>query len=213
MGVNEDVFKLVESFYNREIDAFDMYLEGFGGVFVRRSKDGLVMGYADKRKRFAADDHYTIFFDRKKISGLHRKLADSETEVYMKYNVEYLQSTDGIRRLTQDMQKKSNMPLYMKLLLTLLYTPAIMAFQGSYKRCREAEILQDSEARKIGMKSPCIYVRLGRLERLLLPLYDKAFLMESLVNRVMYGEKPSRGFREQNFPGSQITKHERKDVR
>jgi hypothetical protein len=73
-----------------------------------------------------------------------------------------------------------------------------------------AVILEDSYAKKLGMKSPCIYVKPGYLERLILPLYDKTVVMQTFAHTFRFGDKPSRGFVEQDFPGSRITKHPRK---
>ena len=208
MAVNENVLRLVRAFYNREIDDFSLYLEGFGGLFISRTKDGMVMGYKDKNKRLGIDDHVTVFFDKHGLKGLHRKVADAETNVYMKYDVEYFDSSQGIKKLVQDMQKRADVPLYMKPLLVLLYRGMEWAFEGTH--LRSAKVLENSEARKLGMKPPCIYVKTGYVERLFFPLYDKTLVLETLINKFKFGESPSRVFSEQHYPGSQITKHPKK---
>jgi len=207
MAVNGNVLRLVRAFYNGEVDDFSLYLEGFGGLFVSRTKDGMVMGYVDKNKRLGTDDHVTVFFDKHGLKELHRKVADAETDVYMKYTVDYFHSPQGIKKLVQDMQKRADVPFYMKMLLILVYRGLNSAFDETH--LRSAKVLENSEAQKLGMKSPCIFVKTGYLLRLILPLYDKTLLLQNLFNSFKFGESPSKVFREQHFPGSQITKHQK----
>lgn len=208
MAASESVSKLVRTFYNREIDEFSVYLEGFGGIKISRTKDGLVSLFTDKNVRLGIDDHFTAFFDEHGFRGLHRKVADEETDVYMKYNVDYIQSPAGIRKLVQDMQKRKDTSIAMKLLLLVLYRGANWAFTETHSR--SVKILKDSEATKLGMKSPCIYVKTRYVDRFLLPIYRKSLVFQNLIHRRRFKERPSKVFREQHYPGSEITKHPKK---
>jgi len=211
MEINEGVLKLVGAFYNYEIDDLNLYIEGFGGLFLRRTKDAIVMGYTDKRKRFGKDDHVTLFVDNYQMRGLHRKVSDAETDVYMRYNIDYFQSPEGIRKLAQDMQKGTDVPIYMKPLLLLLYNVLNVMFHRAQSSCRDIRILEDSEARRLGMKSPCIFAKLGYIERLTLPIYGDTIVLQSFIHALKFREKSSNGFTEQRFPGSHVTKHPRKE--
>lgn len=208
MDVNEEVLKLTKAFYNHEIEHLNLYIEGFGGLFLSRTKDGMVMGYKDKNMQLGINDHVTVLFDEHELKGLHRKVIDVETDVYMTYGVDYFQSSDGNKKLMQDMQKRGDVPLVIKLLLPLIYRTLSWVFEGTHHR--SARVLENSEARKLGMKPPCIYVKLGYVDRIFLPVYGKTILLQNLVNRFRFGEKPSGVFVEQDYPGSQITKHPRK---
>jgi hypothetical protein len=204
------VLKLMRAFYNHEIDDFNLYVEGFGGLFISRTKDGMVMGFVDKNKRFGPDDHVTVFFDRQGLKGLHRKVGDAGTDVYMTYNVEYFQSPEGIRKLVQDMQNKRDMPFYLKTLLMVLYKLMRMFYGAGFKN---AVILEEPDAQKLGMKSPCIFVRPGDLVSSTLPLYNWTIRFQRFLHMSKFGERLSEGFAEQHFPGSQIRKHSKRTKR
>lgn len=213
MALNEDLSRLMRTFHNREIDDLSLYVEGFGGFFISRTKDGMIIGYKDKNKRFGTDDHMTIFFDESGLKGLHRKVADAKTDVYMKYNVDYFQSSKGTTKLVQDMQKRTDVPLYMKMLLVVLYRVIRAVYAVGFKSSVRAKILENSEARKLGMKSPCIYVKPEVIEKLFLPQYGKIIQLQNLIHMFKFGEKTTKGFREKHFPGIQVTKHPKKGKR
>lgn len=210
MALEEELSKWIKAFYNREIDTFSLYVEGFGGFFLRRTKDGMVIGYLDKNKHFGIDDHVTLFFDTHGLRGMHRKVTDADNVVYMKYNIDYFRSPDGIKKLLQDTQKRNDVPFRIEMLLALLYRTLNWVFDRGM-HFRSLKILEDSEARKLGMKSPCIYVKPGYTERILLPIYNKIIQVQSSIHMRKFGKRPSEGFREQNFPGNQITKHPKKE--
>jgi hypothetical protein len=209
MDVNEEVLELTREFENREIDHFSVYIEGFGGFFISRAKDGMVMGYADKNKQLGANDHVTVFFDRHGgLTGLHRKIIDAETDVYMTYNVDYFLSPEGIKKLLQSTQERADEPLYMKALMMLIYRQLNWASKRELHK--NAMVLKNSEAQKIGVKPPCLYLRVGFVDRLFLFIYGRIILWLNFATMLRVGEIPSRMFVEQHYPGSQITKRPKK---
>lgn len=48
MRYDEKVLEVVKSFHERSVERLSVYIEGFGGFFISRSKDGFVIGYMDK---------------------------------------------------------------------------------------------------------------------------------------------------------------------
>jgi len=194
----------MRSFYANRIEHITWYIEGFGGIFLSRAKDGMIVRYTEKNKRVGTDDHFTVLLDKQKVKGIHRKVSDDKTDVYMKYDSDYIFSSEGMRKFMQDMQKQSDMPLAMKLLLMILYRAANWASQG--KHHRNIELLGNSEALKLGVKPPCIYVKLRYVDRFVFSLYSLMIAFQTSVYRYKFKERPSEGFREQKFVGSHITK-------
>ena len=208
MDFDQEILKLTYSFYQREIDYFSLYVEGFGGFFVSRSKDGMIIGYKDKGKRFSEDDHVTIFFDHQEgLKGIHKTVSDEESKVYVKYAVEYFDSDKGVQSLVRDMQLRPDTPSYMKLILIILYAIFRFFYRLGF---RNAKLLNDLQATAIDMKAPCIYVEPKTLARIFLIPYAKMLKSQSSLHRRMFGDEPTKGFKEQQFPGSIITKHEKK---
>jgi hypothetical protein len=71
LSFDKRVLEVVKTFHERRIDRLTVYVEGFGGLFLSRVKDGFVIGYIDKNKRFGIDDHVTVFYGEKGLEGLH----------------------------------------------------------------------------------------------------------------------------------------------
>jgi hypothetical protein len=208
MASNEDIFRLIEAFYNNRIGDISLYIEGFGGFFLSRTKDGIVIGYVDKNKHFGTDDHFTVLLDNQKVKGIHRKVSDNETDVYVRYEVDYLSSPSGIGKLMQDMQRQANVSLSMKLLFVILYKGLNWSFEG--KHHKSIKTLEDSRARELGMKPPCIYVKLRFPEKVVFASIGKVLSLTGFLYKRKFKERPTDGFREQRFPGSHITKHPKK---
>lgn len=204
MTASTNLSKLIRSFYNREIDRFSLYVEGFGGFFISRTKDGMVMGFIDKKLLLGTDDHFTVFLDKSGLKGLHRKVTDIETDVYIRYNVDYIQSPEGVRHLIQDMRERRDVSMAVKLLLAFLYKVLDWVSKGTHYR--SAEVLQDLEARKVGMKSPCIYVKLKHIDRVFFSVYGKMLQLQNRLQRLRYGKRTSKVFTEHKLPASQTSK-------
>jgi hypothetical protein len=164
----------------------------------------MVLGFTEKDKRIGIDDHVTVLLEEQKVKGIHRKVSDDKTDVYMRYGSDYIFSSEGMRKFVQDMQKQTNMPLAMKLLLMILYRAAIWASQGEHHR--NIQLLDDSEALRLGVKPPCIYVKLRYVDRFIFSLYGKMITFQSFVYRYKFKKSPSEGFKEQKFVGTHITK-------
>jgi hypothetical protein len=200
---NKDFEKLMTSFDNREISEFDIYIEGFGGISAKRVKDGMVMFYTDKNRRFGPEDHVTFLFGKDGSYGIHRRVSDAQTNVYMKYDIDYLRSPEGITKLVQDMQKRTDMPAIVKPMFVALYTYIRSVVKTDFK---SSKILADSEAQRLGMHSPCIYVKPRFAERLVLPIIGKNILMVNFFHQSRFKENPTEGFRETRVLGTTITK-------
>lgn len=208
----EELSRLLNAFYDRKIDDLSLYVEGFGGFFLSRTKDGVVIGYIDEDKRFGIDDHVTFLFDLQEVKGMHRKVIDENNVVYIKYNIDYFRSPDGIKKLLQDLQRRNDVPLSIKILLVPLYWILNWAFNRGM-RYRSLKILVNSEARKLGMKPPCIYVKPGYTERFLLPIYNWIIRWQKHVIKRKFGKRTSDAFREQRYPGSHVTKYPKRKTR
>lgn len=207
LDVDRDFKRLMIDFYNREIDRFSVYLEGFGGISVSRTKDGMVAFYTDKNKKLGNEDHVTALFSKGGLISLHRKVSDKETDAFMRLDAGYFESYSGIEKLVQDMQKQTNMPLIAKLLYIPLYTIVIRFFEAKSVSVR---VLNDSEAEKLRMKSPCAYIKPAPVERLLLLIIGRNILLQNLVYLSRFGKKPTDAFREVRVLGTTVTKHPRK---
>jgi hypothetical protein len=206
---DEKIREVVKSFRERRVDRLSVYIEGFGGFFISRSKDGFVIGYMDKNKRFGIDDHVTVFYGKQGLEGMHRKVTDVRNDVYMKFETSYFAAPEGIKKLQQDLQEKRDMRMMMKVLYVVLYRLADLALTQGEKMGEKARLLDVSEARKKGLKSPCIYVRLGFMQRSILYMYDRNILLQTYLTNVLLGEQTTKLFKEQNLPGIQITKHQK----
>lgn len=208
MDPETNISKLIKDFYNRKKDNFNMYIEGFGGIFVKRTKDGMVLGYTDKTKRFGLDDHVTIFFGKSELKGIHRKVADSNTEVYMKFNENYFQSPSGIKSLMTDIQRRSDVPKIMRALMPILYENLKYIYTES--GFASANILKDSQAKALGMESPCLYINPGLIKKFILIPLDKIIRFQQKTYMEKFKGNANKGFKEQNIPGNIITKRKKK---
>jgi hypothetical protein len=205
---NPAVSALVMLFYNGKIDRIDVYAEGFGGFYVSRVKDGMVIGYKDRAKRFSADDHVTVFFNKEDgFSGLHRRITDSQSIVYISYAVDYFLTDNGIRKLLQDMQKVPNTSLFKKTLFLMVYQQAKVFYNLGFSLV----LISKTKAKQLGVKSPCIYIKPKLTGKILLIVFSKIIQTLALVNTRKFGNYPSRGFKSQNFPGSIVSKKKLKD--
>jgi len=203
LDANKDFEKLMASFNNREIREFDIYVEGFGGISAKRAKDGMVMFYTDKNKRFGPEDHVTFLFGKDGLDGIHRRVSDAQTNVYMKYEIDYLRSPEGIKKLVQDMQKRTDMPAIAKPMFVALYAYARAVCKANF---RSIKILADSEAQRLGMHSPCVYVKPRFVDRLALPFMGKNVLLLNFFYQSRFRENPTEGFREARVLGTTVTK-------
>jgi hypothetical protein len=212
MDPNEERLKWAKAFCNREIRRFSVYVEGFGEIFIRRVKDGMVIGYRDKNKHFGINDHFTIFFDMHGVTDIHRTVGDASNVVYMKYNIDYFSSPDGIGKLLRDTQKQRGISFATKMLFVIVYKQFNRVFEEGL-HVKSFRVLSDLEAQRLGTKSPCVYVKAGYAEQILfLPLYKIIIQLVSGIFMHRFGKRPSEGFMEQKYMGTHITKHqERKE--
>ncbi|MEM3572844.1 MAG: hypothetical protein QXW80_03945 [Candidatus Micrarchaeia archaeon] len=165
----------------------------------------MMIGYIDKNKHFGIDDHVTVLFNIYEVKSMHGKVIDQDTIVYMKYDVNYFSSPDGIKKLLQDMQKRNDISFRVKMVLLLIYQIVKWVFdRGCYSR--DLRILKNSEARNLGMRSPCIYIKPVGTEKILLPIYNWIICWQSYILKRKFGKRTSITFKEQSFPGVRITK-------
>jgi hypothetical protein len=210
MDSNEERLKWAKAFCNREIRHFNVYVEGFGEIFIRRVKDGMVIGYRDKNKHFGIDDHVTILFDRHGIKDIHRTVGDISNVVFMKYNIDYFSSPDGIGKLLRDTQEQRGISFATKMLFVVVYKQFNRVFEEGLQ-VKSFRVLSDSEAQELGMKSPCVYVKAGYAERILfLPLYKIIMQLVSGAFMHRFGKKPTEGFIQQKYMGTHITKRQKR---
>jgi hypothetical protein len=211
MDSDEASSKWLKAFYNREVTRFTVYLDGFGELFVRRIKDGMVIGYRDKNKHFGIDDHVTIFFDEHGVKDIHRTIGDKSIIVFMKYNIDYFNSPDGIGKLLRDAQEQEGISLGTKVVFMLAYWLLNRVFEGGLNT-KIIKGLSDQEAQELGTESPCLYVKAGYAERiLLLPIYKIAIQLVSGAFMYRFNRRPTDGFKEQKHMGIHITKRQKRN--
>ena len=204
MTAYKDASQLFNAFRNGETNRFSVYVEGVGGFFVSRSKDGIVFGSVDKRMKEAKDDHSTVLWDGyDKLKGFHRTVSDDEAVVNLKYDIDYVLSPNGIKKLLQDTSKKRETPLAMKVMLMLFYRALMLVFQRTWYKC--VGVVGDSEARKLGLKPPCIYVKPKGIERVMFPIYARSLTMQNRILHHIHA-KPTNRFRERRYVGNVVTK-------
>ena len=158
MDVDERILKVFRDFHERKIDSLTLFVEGFGGFFFKRVKDGFVVGYEDKKKRFGLDDHVTVFYGQRGLEGLHRKISDKTTDVYVRPEVTYMESSGGINRMLQDLERRGNVNLLTKMIVTLVYKSLGTAFREGQTMAKRATLLNDSEALKKGVFGLHVFV-------------------------------------------------------
>ncbi|MFQ6080487.1 MAG: hypothetical protein ACE5OW_02325 [Candidatus Bathyarchaeia archaeon] len=102
----KEVEELVKDFINGKERRFYLYVAGLGMFFYSRTSSGIVLGYVDDKLRVGLDDHVTLVLDRKyDLKGFHRKVLDKETEVRIDINVDYILSSDGLKKLVKDLDR------------------------------------------------------------------------------------------------------------
>lgn len=209
MSPDKNVADVFRSFHERRINKLTVYLEGFGGFFFGRAKDGFVTGYIDRNKQFGVHDHVTVLLGKNGLEGLHRKVSDVETDVYVKFEPTYLSSPEGFQKLVQTMQGRKDMKTSEKVILALVYKMVGIAYVGTEKMGQEARLLDPSEALKRGLRPPCVYLKPSFLQKLLLQIIREDILLQRYLTDLILGKYTTRAFAEMNIPGTIITKRRR----
>jgi hypothetical protein len=109
------------------------------------------------------------------------------------------------------MQRQSRMSLGLKIVLMLGYRLLNWSYETTHHK--DFRVLKKSEAIDLGMKPPCIYVKLRSAAKLFFIPYGRIISLQARSHKWRFGESPSRGFLEQSFPGSKITKKRKKKER
>jgi hypothetical protein len=209
MGAQQEIARILRDFYDRKIDNLNIYLPGFGGLFVGRTKDGIAIGYSDKNKHFGNDDHATVLFDKQGIKGIHRTVSDDYSVVYMKPNVEYIIQANGMKNLLQEIQRKGKMPLPAQAVWMMVFRALNWASESGTTMSKNLTLLTEEQAAKLGMSSPCLYLEPQLNQKLIIPLYNILIRFQNLYFK-MFGKKPTSGFTPGDFPGLRTTKYPKK---
>lgn len=209
MSVNTDLREVFRAFHEGRMKRINIYLEGFGGFFLSRVKDGFVVGYVDRNKRIGIDDHATVFYGKRGLEGLHRKVSDSQNAVYMRPEAVYMTSPEGLGKLLQDMQRRKDISAYGKIVTFLVYQALGVGLRQGLKMGESGRVrlLDDVEAQKKGLRSPGLYLKPSFLEMLLLRICGVNIFLQNYMNRLVCGDQSTRPFVEQDFPGVRITRH------
>lgn len=208
MVVYKDVSQLIEAFKSGEIDRFSIYVEGLGGFFVSRSKDGFLFGCTHEKMREGKDDHSTVLWDEHgELKGFHRKVSDDQTDVYMKYDINYVLLPNGIKKLLQDMSRNNETPFPAKVMQMLFYQSFKSVFERTWDE--NVRVLKDSEARKRGLKTPCFHVKPKGVERMFFQLLRQSLIAQNRILGRIHA-KPTDRFRERRLVGSIVTKYRKK---
>lgn len=208
MVVHKDASQLINAFKNGEIDRFSIYVEGLGGFFVSRSKDGFLFGCVDEKMREGKDDHSTVLWDEHgELKGFHRKISDDETDVYMKYDINYVLLPNGTKKLLQDISRNGETPFFAKVVQMLFYRTFKLVFERTWDE--NVRVLQGSEARKRGLKTPCFHVKPRNVDKMFFQLVRQSLIAQNrLLGRIH--AKPTDRFRERHLVGSIVTKRRKK---
>jgi hypothetical protein len=59
------------------------------------------------------------------------------------------------------------------------------------------------------MKSPCLYLKTKVLGKIMMILFSRIITGMNYVQKRKFGDKPTRVFPNQNFPGSRVTRRKR----
>ena len=200
----KDTSQLFNAFRNEETGRFSIYVEGVGGFFVSRSKDGIMFGSVDKRMKEAKDDHATVLWDKHgKWKGFHRRVSDEEADVYLKYDLNYILSQDGIKKLLQDTSRKGGTPFAMKVMFMLFYRALRLVFQRTWYE--GGRVIGDCEARELGLKAPCVYVKPKGIERVMFKIFAQSLIIQNRILHRIHA-KPTSRFRDRRLVGSVVTK-------
>jgi len=205
---NEDaLLELARSFHNNKEEKVYVYLKNFGGIFAKRIKDGMTLGYLEKRNKIGKEDHATIFYNTTVgLSGLHRKIVDNKTTVYVHYMLEYVTRKNGLKRLLVDLLNDENTEGYVKAIVLFVFYEIRLFYGIGLKR---VTLLSNTKAKRLGMKSPCIFIETGLVGTVQLVVFSKLLPVIRYYSVQSFGDSPSRGFKEQGFPGAVISKKNR----
>ncbi len=213
MSTQEETKRILIDFYTRKINRINIYLPGFGGLFVGRTKEGLSIGYLDKGKRFGHDDHSTVLFDKEGIKSIHRTVSDDYSVVYMKPNVDYIVQGNGTRSILQDIQQRGKMPLPAKIVWMMVFRTLNWASDSGDAISKNVATLTEKQANELGMDSPCLYIEPQVSQRLIIPLFSVLIKFQSYANSRMFNKRPTSGFIPGDFPGLITTKHTKRKTK
>ena len=205
---NKDLFSIALAFHYKQIDKIYVYIKNFGGLYASRTKDGMTLGYLDKLNKIGKEDHATIFYNTEVgFSGLHRTIIDSESVVYLRYSMHYITRNNGLKLLLVDLLKDGKTPGYMKAMLLVVFYEIRLFYKRGVKK---TVLLSKSKAKSLKMKSPCIFVETGIIGKIQLAFFSKLLPVLHYYSDQKFGNKPSRGFQEKQFPGAIISKKRKK---
>lgn len=198
-------------FYERKIDKLNVFLPGFGALFVGRTKDGISIGYLDKNKHFGNDDHATILFDTQKIKSIHRTVSDDDSIVFMKPNVDYIIQSNGTKNLLQEIQRRGKMPLPAKAVWMMVFRALNWASDSGTALSKNLIVLTEEQANELGVSSPCLYIKPQLSQKLIIPLFSILIRFQSYSYFRMFNKKTTTGFIPGDFPGLKTTKYSKKE--
>ncbi len=202
--------ELALSFHSFKKDKIYVYIKNFGGIYASRTKDGMTLGYLDSLRKIGREDHVTVFYNSEiGFTGLHRKIVDNESTVYMRYSMEYIKEKNGLKTLLRDLFNDEKTPGYMKGLLLLVFFEIRLFFRMGLKK---TFLLSNSKAKDLKMKSPCIFIETGFVGKIQLALFSKFLPLLRLYSDKKFADNPTRGFKEKKFPGANISKKKLADI-
>jgi hypothetical protein len=198
----------LKSFHEGKEKKLYIYIDGFGGLFVAsaRPTTGFTMGYETRRMQFGKHDHVTVLYGAHGLKGLHRKVFDATNCVCMTYDPSYFVSQQGLKKLFEDMGQRKDMGIILKIVYTFVFRLAHTAYTQGEEWAQKATLLSAQEAEKRGMKSPCLYVRSGFLQRIFLLLLSRIIYVLAYYNNLKFGAEATTAFKEQRLPWGRIAK-------
>lgn len=201
-------------FYNRKINNLYVFLPGFGLLFVGRTTGGLSMGYLDKKKLMAKNDHATFIFDTQRISSIHRTISDNNTVVYMKPNVDYIIKVNGMRGVLQEIEKRfGNMPFAARLVWMMVFRTLNWASENGTALSKNIAVLTEKQASELGVgpDCPCLYIKLQFSQKMVIPLCRVMISLQSYAYSRLR-DRWASGFVVGNFPGLITTSYSKEDL-
>jgi len=181
----------------RNNDHFTIYVEGTE-IFVSKSKDGFILGYADNELRSAPDDHVTLVLAKEspRIEKIHRTVDDTEERRYIDIDPSIVTSEKSLIQYLKDLNS-SSAPLSQKWVLVMMYYLLRWGY-GVGGRQENVEIPDEARAKELGLRYPAVIIKkLNRTERLVL---SRVLGITKSMNEKQLLKKGG----EQNIPGYRV---------
>ena len=202
-------------FYNRKINKLYVFLPGFGLLFVSRTTGGLSMGYLDRNKLIAKNDHATFIFNNQGISSIHRTISDNNTVIYMKPSVDFIVKRNGVKGVLQEIENQfSNMPFAARLVWMMVFKTLNWASESGTILSKNVSVLTEKQASELGADSdcPCLYIKLQLSQKMVIPLSRAMISLQSYAYSRLSYRWPS-GFVVGKFPGLVTTSYSNEDLK